>query len=88
MSNIFLEAKLRTLNKQKRRTKKEKYITKVERFEEDMKLHDERMVEASKQKRIKELLDTIRAFQIIGVDTTSKKQELKEILIPHKDINQ
>ena len=77
--DIMTKAKITTLNKRKRRAKREKRETMKERFEEEMKERDERLAALSKEKKVRELLDTIRALQLVGADTAKQKIMLNEI---------
>ena len=74
--------KIRSLSKQsrrKRRIKTEEKFT-VKSFDEQMtELKNKRDADA-RQSKIKELIETIKALQIIGDDATALKQELSALL--------
>ena len=74
--------KIRSLSKQRRRDRRakteEKFANKS--FDEQMtELKNKRDADARKTK-IKELIETIKALQIIGDDATALKQELSKML--------
>ena len=79
MTDLFTRAKLRSIEKQKRRMKRERRENKLETFDLDMKTHNERMHKQVRQQRIKELIETIKALQMIGSDCSQRKQELDKL---------
>ena len=74
--------KLRSLEKKRRRERlmkiEEKFATKS--FEEQMNERKLQQEKEHKQAKVNELLETIRAMQIIGVDTTQIKKQASTIL--------
>ena len=77
--DIMTKAKITTINKRRRRAKREKRENLKERFDQEMKERDERLAALSKEKKVRELLDTIRALQLVGGDTSNQKIMLNEI---------
>ena len=80
--DIWTEAKIRSLTKQKRREKRNRQDSLIEHLDEDMKKKKEKEEQKLKQKRINELIQTIKALQIINADTTKQREELKQLLTP------
>ena len=80
--DIWTRLKIESLHKQKRRTKRtkreERFAT--QSFNEQLALIVQNHAKAEKQKRIKELFETIRALQMIGADASKKKAELDTLL--------
>ena len=76
--DILLEGKLRTLSKQKRRQKKAQFEKKISlNFADELtKLNNERSTKKL-TKEITELIQTIKAVQIIGGDVKNLKEKLK-----------
>lgn len=76
--DILLEGKLRTLSKQKRRQKKAQFEKKISlNFADELtKLNNERSTKKL-TKEINELIQTIKAVQIIGGDVKNLKEKLK-----------
>ena len=77
--DILTKDKLRSIAKRKRRAKREKREKLREHFDEEMKQRAERIAAEAKTKKIRELLDTIRALQLIGADVTAQKATLNEL---------
>ena len=71
--DIYTKAQIRGIEKQRRRIKRVKNENKKARFEEDMKQRDKLIIQASKEKRIRELIDTIKALQIVGAYDAATK---------------
>ena len=84
--DLFVEAKLMSMKKQRRRERRKKREERFEKqsFEEQMKEHDAMRVEAAKKKKINELIMTIKALEIIGTDTTKERDTLKQLLFSSK----
>ena len=76
--DILLEGKLRTLSKQKRRQKRAQFEKKISlNFADELtKLNNERSTKKL-TKEITELIQTIKAVQIIGGDVKNLKEKLK-----------
>ena len=80
--DLYTISKIRTLSKQRRRERREKMDAKFaeKTFEEQMKEQAEKDEKEQLQKKISALIETIKALQIIGADTTDARNQLKEAL--------
>ena len=80
--DLYTISKIRTLSKQRRRERREKMDVKFaeKTFEEQMKEQAEKDEKEQLQKKINALIETIKALQIVGADTTDARNQLKEAL--------
>ena len=82
--SILLEAKLRSIVKQNRRRKRDKREQQLNRdFKQDMEQEQSERAHAVKQKQIAELIDTIKAIQLISpqYDVSDLKNRLRCLLL-------
>ena len=82
--SILLEAKLRSIVKQNRRRKRDKREQQLNRdFKQDMEQEQSERAHAVKQKQIAELIDTIKAIQLISpqYDVSDLKTRLRCLLL-------
>ena len=80
VSDLFVEAKIRSLNKQKRRARRAKLEQKREsNFSELMQKREAERSAALRQKQITELIQTIKAMELISADTTIQRNTLRNL---------
>ena len=80
--DLYTISKIRSLSKQRRRQRREKMDVKFaeKTFEEQMKEQAEKDKTQQHKKKIDGLIETIKALQIIGADTSSLRQQLRQEL--------
>ena len=68
--------------KKKRREKRQKKEGKFETksFNQQLLEYQQQQQEKEKQRKIKDLIEDIRIFQLFQMDTTQKRQELDQLL--------
>ena len=80
-------SKIRSLDKKRRRMRRikreEKFVTKS--FDQQMNELQLKRDQEAKQAKIKQLLETIKAMQIIGEPCTALREELDKLLRPRND---
>ena len=83
--DLFVEAKLMSMKKQRRRERRKKREERFENksFEEQLKERDQ-MKEQAQKKKINELIMTIKAMELIGIDTSKERGTLKQLLFSSK----
>ena len=83
--DLYVEAQLKSLNKQRRRERRKKREERFENksFEEQLKERDQ-MKEQAQKKKINELIMTIKALELIGIDTSKERETLKQLLFSSK----
>ena len=79
--DLFTISTIRSLSKKQRRMRREKFNNKFENQSFIDQLHEQQAKQAAKERqdKINDLLQDIKALQLIGADTTNKKQELNRI---------
>ena len=93
--DLYVEAQLKSLNKQRRalpgasgsrreRRKKQEERFENKSFEEQLKERDQMKEQAQKKKKINELIMTIKALELIGIDTSKERETLKQLLFSSK----
>ena len=93
--DLYVEAQLKSLNKQRRRARRkglcpEPLAQKREErfenknFEEQLKERDLMKLDVERKKKINDLIMTIKALELIGIDTTKERQTLKQLLFTSK----
>ena len=84
--DLYVEAQLKSLNKQRRRERRKKQEERFENksFEEQLKERDQMKEQAQKKKKINELIMTIKALELIGIDTSKERETLKQLLFSSK----
>ena len=93
--DLYVEAQLKSLNKQRRalpgasgsrreRRKKREERFENKSFEEQVKERDQMKEQAQKKKTINELIMTIKALELIGIDTSKERETLKQLLFSSK----
>ena len=80
--DLFTISTIRSLSKKQRRMRREKFNNKFENQSFTDQLHEQQAKQAAKERqdKINDLLQDIKALQIIGADTSTKKKQLNELL--------
>ena len=80
--DLFTISTIRSLSKKQRRMRREKFNNKFEKESFADQLHEQQEKQAAKERqdKINDLLQDIKALQVIGADTSSKKKQLNELL--------
>ena len=81
-----MEAQLISLKKQRRRARRKLREERFENksFQEQLNEKDMMQEQAQKKKKIHELIMTIKALEIIGVDTSKERDRLRQLLFSSK----
>ena len=84
--DLYVEAQLKSLNKQRRRERRKKREERFENktFEEQLKERDLMKLDVERKKKINELIMTIKAMELIGIDTSKERETLKQLLFSSK----
>ena len=84
--DLYVEAQLKSLNKQRRRARRKKREENFENktFEEQLKERDKMKEQAQMKKKINDLIMTIKALELIGIDTSKERETLKQLLFSSK----
>ena len=80
--DLYTIGKIRSLSKKQRRIRRDKFENKFEKesFIDQLSEKHKREEEKNRQDRINDLIQDIKALQMIGADDSIKKQELNQIL--------
>ena len=86
--DMFDKAKIRSLSKQRRRKKLLQMDEKFEKqpFSAQLAEQERRQRIAQRQAKIQELIQTIKAMNLLNVDVSELKEELKKLIVEsHKE---
>ena len=80
--DLYTISKIRSLSKQRRRARREKMDVKFsdKTYEEQMKELAEKNNKKEQKKQIADKIQTIKAMEIIGADTTELRSQLREMI--------
>ena len=80
--DLYTIGKIRSLSKKQRRIRRDKFENKFEKesFIDQLQEKHKRDEEKNRQDRINDLIQDIKALQMIGADASIKKRELNDIL--------
>ena len=80
--DLYTIGKIRSLSKKQRRMRRDKFENKFEKesFRDQLSEKHKRDEEKNRQARINDLIQDIKALQMIGADVSIKKKELNDIL--------
>ena len=84
--DIWTQLKLSQLERKRRREKRAKREERFEKmsFEEQVSKRTTDNQNAERQKRIKDLIETIKALQMLKADCSKQREELNQLLKPQK----
>ena len=74
-------SKIRSLSKQRRRTKR---LLTEQKENVDLKVYQNERLKKEQQEKINDLIQTIKAMELIGGNTDALKSQLKKLLFPTK----
>lgn len=78
--DIWSEAKIKQLQKQKRRAKRARLEEKQSiDFSEVLRKREIEREKTNKQKKITDLLQTVKALELIGCDSSIQRQQLRNL---------
>ena len=80
--DLFTISTIRSLSKKQRRMRREKFESKFEKesFTSQIEKQQIKDKEKARKDKINELIQDIKALQLIGADTSTKKKQLNELL--------